>query len=315
MMNLILAFSFVVCLVSNFEDSSYLSSDIERCYLTSHEDYLSCLNADHQLECLLRNEIELLQLQLFRYTPITCYVTIFVPLFLPPLSPASQPTLSSHCTMTSNSTVHISFGNAANHITSHLLNLQGLAATRGASASGGNGEKSYNESLCDPEVTHDISPIESDVYASATASASGRYMYVPRALIIDGRDSFGTDWGSSGSSGSVSSSSAAAAAQHSAAASWNGEVSLFDISNHDAILAGGQPQQQRSVEQSASTVVDPLDNFHRASAVIGLSPQFSRFNADPPTSYNSGISNNNNSRHVQWDDYDEEQEDEEDDDY
>ena len=99
--------------------------------------------------------------------------------------------------MTSNnSTVHISFGNAANHITSHLLNLQGLAATRGSSASGGNGggEKSYNESLCDPDVTHDISPIESDVYASATASARGRYIYVPRALIIDGRDSFGTDW-------------------------------------------------------------------------------------------------------------------------
>src|SRR5210317_2485652 len=218
--------------------------------------------------------------------------------------------------MTSNSTVHISFGNAANHITSHLLNLQGLAATRGASASGGNGggEKSYNESLCDPDVTHDISPIESDVYASATASASGRYMYVPRALIIDGRDSFGTNWGSSGSSGSVSSSSAAAAAQHSASASWNGEVSLFDISNHDAILAGGQTQQQRSVEQSASTVVDPLDNFHRASAVIGLSPQFSRFNADPPTSYNSGSSNNNNSRHVQWDNYDEAEEDKEDDD-
>ena len=141
-------------------------------------------------------------------------------------------------------------------------------------------------------------------------------MYVPRALIIDGRDSFGTDWGSSGngSIGSASSSSAATAAQHSAAASWNGEVSLFDISNHDAILAGGQHHQQHSDEQSASTVVDPLDNFHRASAVIGLSPQFSRFNADPPTSYNSGISNNNNSRHVQWNDYDEAEEDEEDDD-
>ena len=29
-----------------------------------------------------------------------------------------------------------------------------------------------NEFLCDPDVTHDISPVESDVYACATASVS-----------------------------------------------------------------------------------------------------------------------------------------------
>ena len=33
-------------------------------------------------------------------------------------------------------------------------------------------EMSYNELLCDPDVTHDISPVESDVYGSATASVS-----------------------------------------------------------------------------------------------------------------------------------------------
>ena len=48
---------------------------------------------------------------------------------------------------------------------------------------------------------------------------------------------------------------------------WKGKISPFGISNCDLILAGGEPQQQRI--ESVSAVVDPLDNFHGVSAVIG----------------------------------------------
>ncbi|KAL7495039.1 hypothetical protein ACHAWT_003592 [Skeletonema menzelii] len=208
--------------------------------------------------------------------------------------------------MTSNNeTVHISFGNTANCITSHLLNLQGLAATSG----GGNdrdNEFSNSESLCDPSVTHDITSSSSDYYASASSNNTSQYMYVPRALFVDGRDSFGVSWGSSYSNNSSSVPSAA----------WNGEVSLFDASNHDVLFTGNQSnhQQQRNRAESSNHVVDPLDNFRHSASVMGLSYEFSRFNAEPPSSYNSGgYSSNNNSRHVQWDDFEEEEEDEGDD--
>eukprot|EP00984_Skeletonema_dohrnii_P008707 scaffold3248_cov77-Skeletonema_dohrnii-CCMP3373.AAC.1 len=205
--------------------------------------------------------------------------------------------------MTSNNeTVHVSFGNTANHITSHLLNLQGLAAT--TTNSGGN-ESSNNESLCDPSVTHDITSANSDYYASS-ASNKSRYMYVPRALIIDGRDSFGVSWGSSSNNNDDYNSSSGSAA------AWNGKVSLFDASSHDILLSQSNQQQQRSVENSNSlaATIDPLDNFRNSASVMGLSQDFSRFNAQPTSSYNSGGYNsaNNNNRHVQWDDSEEEEE-------
>jgi len=215
--------------------------------------------------------------------------------------------------MTSNNeTVHVSFGNTANHITSHLLNLQGLAATT-TNNSGGNESSHSNESLCDPSVTHDITSANSDYYASSASSSKSRYMYVPRALMIDGRDSFGVSWGSS-NNGTQNSSGGTSMS----AAAWNGKVSLFDASNHDVLFAGGQSsQQQRTVENSntMAATIDPLDNFRNSASVMGLSQDFSRFNAQPSTSYNSGgynSSNNNNNRHVQWDDSEEEEEDDDD---
>jgi hypothetical protein len=215
--------------------------------------------------------------------------------------------------MTSNNeTVHVSFGNTANHITSHLLNLQGLAAT----TTGGGDESVFSESLCDPSVTHDITSADSDYYASATTSTtrnnSGRYMYVPRALIIDGRDSFGVAWGSNNKNNYSSSGGGGGTAMSSeSCAAWNGKVSLFDVSNrNDAMfVAGTQNNDQQNI---ITATVDPLDNFRNSASVIGLSPQFSRFNAEPPSSYNSGLYNSSN-RHVQWDDLEEEEEDDDDD--
>jgi len=208
-----------------------------------------------------------------------------------------------------NETVHISLGSTANHITSHLLNLQGLAATRVAFSSTGGcgGDDSYDESLCDPSVTHDISPVETECYAYATASRSGRYMYVPRALIIDGRNSFGVEWGGINQDGGALMSVAESTAP------WSGEVSRFDASSHDAIFAGirvNQPQQGIVGKNNNFAAVDPLDNFRNSASVLGLSPQFSRFNADPKPSYNAGQSMSSyNYRHVQWDDDEEDDDD------
>lgn len=76
-----------------------------------------------------------------------------------------------------NETVHISLGPTANHISSHLVNLQGLAATR-------SGHDDERESLCDPDVMHDVSPVDDSIYA---LSRQQQYVYVPRMLVVDGR--------------------------------------------------------------------------------------------------------------------------------
>ena len=177
-----------------------------------------------------------------------------------------------------------------------------------------------SESLCDPSVTHDITSAGSDYYASTSSTAGGnrRYMYVPRALIVDGRDSFGTSWGSSSSSSGVQNNGIPSSAEVTAASAWNGEVSLFDVSNHDGIFTGSasnQQQQRHLIEESNSTsAIDPLQNFRNSASVMGLSHEFSRFNAEPPSSYNSGLySSVSSNRHVQWDEMEEEEDDDGDD--
>jgi hypothetical protein len=116
-------------------------------------------------------------------------------------------------------------------------------------------EMTYNEFRCDPDVTHDISSVESDVYASATASVSKLYIVdtwmCQRVLIIDGRDSFGANWESSMVAVVVLHHhhwQSAVAVEHSAS-TFNSKVSLFDISNHNTNLAVSQLQQQHITEQ------------------------------------------------------------------
>jgi hypothetical protein len=101
-----------------------------------------------------------------------------------------------------NETIHISLGSTANYLTSHFLNLQGLAATTSDSGSGDN-ETWRGESLCDPSVSHDVRHLDGDDGYSthnlgASSSSLKRYAYVPRTLIIDGRDSFPRWAGGSG---------------------------------------------------------------------------------------------------------------------
>jgi len=175
---------------------------------------------------------------------------------------------------------------------------------------------------------------------------------VPRALIVDGRDSFGTSWGgvsNGGGGGNVASVNYNAAAcygyaqaQYASSSlasphhqhhqqqqqesndnlqvpSWNGPVSMFHSSQH-AILFGDQtPEDQPSSSTSMSQQhdqqeEDPLDRFRTAASVIGLNPLHSRFHAAAPYA-NHSYNSGNNSRHVQWDDDDEEEEEDDDDDY
>jgi len=232
--------------------------------------------------------------------------------------------------MTSNNTVHISLGTSANHVTSHLLNLQGLAAT--TSQSGGSGgdtnDDDVSSSLCDASVTHDISPVDSDYNSSRSGPASSRYMYVPRTLIVDGRDSFGTAWGgvSCNSNHYMSnqhqhqtvSSTTSATANGSDA--WNGAVSVFDASDQANIFGDQQHSQNQQNDTRIPPQIqqqhedDPLHKFQSAASIMGLSPIHSRFNATLPShsSYNVSSSAASSSRHVQWDD---EEEEEEEDDY
>eukprot|EP00571_Detonula_confervacea_P010339 CAMPEP_0172299482 /NCGR_PEP_ID=MMETSP1058-20130122/1772_1 /TAXON_ID=83371 /ORGANISM="Detonula confervacea, Strain CCMP 353" /LENGTH=1012 /DNA_ID=CAMNT_0013008939 /DNA_START=79 /DNA_END=3117 /DNA_ORIENTATION=+ len=205
-----------------------------------------------------------------------------------------------------NETVHISLGNTANYVTSHLLNLQGLAAT--PSSGGGNSGNEAGAALCDPSVTHDISTLDSDYYSggasSSSSSSSSRYMYVPRALIVDGRDSFGTSWGGVSRSNNNNDPNADNAA-------WNGAVSMFDASEH-ATICGDQRQgnNERGNEEDDSD--QSLARFHHAASIMGLSPLHSRFNATQPSrSYNA--TGDSTGRHVQWDEEEEEEEEEEDD--
>ena len=227
-------------------------------------------------------------------------------------------------TTNNNETVHISLGTTANYVTSHLLNLQGLAATS-SSGRTNNNEDCHEKSLCDPSVTHDISPIDdTNVYSSSrggtSSSSSSRYMYVPRTLIVDGRDSFGPSWGGVSCNNNVSqhnetSSSTPASAGGDA---WNGTVSIFNASDHGDILFGSSsheeqqrnddriPQQHTSSQQFDD---DPLRKFHTAASIMGLSQQHSRFNASIPSRYISSVGNSSSSRHVQWDEENEEEED------
>ncbi len=85
-------------------------------------------------------------------------------------------------------TIQLSFGPAANAVTSHLCNLQGLASTSAtvtdvSDVHGSGSDTTTCTPLCDPYVTHAVQ----------------NEIYVPRVLFVDGRNHF-TPWPTSLSS-------------------------------------------------------------------------------------------------------------------
>ncbi|KAL7490255.1 hypothetical protein ACHAW6_015982 [Cyclotella cf. meneghiniana] len=199
-----------------------------------------------------------------------------------------------------NETVHISLGPTANHISSHLVNLQGLAATR-------SGHDDERESLCDPDVTHDVSPVDDSIYASSRQQPP--YVYVPRMLVVDGSHSFGDVWDASCSNGGDRRRAAAS----EAVACWKGPVSIWNSPRDEAALFGGEQQQQQQQQRDGGAShcddeqrpLDPLDAFRHAACTLGLSTAHSRYVASAP-----GM----NFRRVSWNDDQREQQDDDDDD-
>ena len=201
-----------------------------------------------------------------------------------------------------NETIHISLGSTANYLTSHFINLQGLAATTSDSGSGDN-ETWRGESLCDPSVTHDVRPLDGDDGYSthnlgASSSSLKRYAYVPRTLIIDGRDSF-PRWAGGGETSH----------QQDVSAAWSGDITTFDPSSSldSAILDGGIKMMDILNTDENDTIDDPLTRFRNAASAMGSS----RFHATAPQRY--ATSSYNTGRHVEWDDDEEEEEDDFDD--
>ena len=93
--------------------------------------------------------------------------------------------------------------------------------------------------VCDPDVTHDISPVESDVYVSATASVSNWYIVDTcmwqRVLIIDGgRDFFGANWESSGIIRGIWSYSNSSKLWYSLREASFREIRLYDLHSYTA---------------------------------------------------------------------------------
>ncbi|KAL7540696.1 hypothetical protein ACHAWF_006761 [Thalassiosira exigua] len=220
-------------------------------------------------------------------------------------------------------TVHVSLGDAANHVTSHLLNLQGLAATASPSDSDNDGRGGWGDdaprSLCDPSVTHDVAPLASDdAYASYAMDSGGRsapptsHLYVPRTLVVDGRDAFGPAWGGVARNAPVEARSQNDPDVH--VTTWGGAVTIVDPSDRAFFGERGlqelrqQPQlqeQQQQQQRHSGQEDDPLVRFRAAATSKGLSPLHTRFSA--PTPHSSYIAGGN-SRHMQWDDEDEEEE-------
>ncbi len=227
--------------------------------------------------------------------------------------------------------VHISLGSTANFITSHLLNLQGLAATTSSSPSprddchyhGLHLHPDRESSLCDPSVTHAC------ISSSSSSSSSSSRMYVPRTLIVDGRDSFGTPWGGVEAASKIKSVVQSSSSDIATTLStWSGAVSLFDPSkslsgeNNDAnttindddprMPPRQQPKQRQHQPRCDNPESDPLHKFREAASLVGISMQHSRFRVTSSSAaavapYSSYNANNG----VDYNDDDEEEEEEE----
>ena len=209
-------------------------------------------------------------------------------------------------------TIQLSFGPAANAVTSHLCNLQGLAATSSCSAAGGAYEDQSNIPLCDPYVTH----------------ATQNDIYVPRVLFVDGRNHF-DPWPTTEAKDVIANDE-----QHQHEVSnWNGQVEIHhrgvgaenssnNNSNNPFInasataynmnnqLSAGQRTAMSQFQTIASKSSANNNNTHsryHASKYQQVSSQF-------VYSTNNDLQADATGRCMQWDDDDEEEEEEEEED-
>jgi len=211
--------------------------------------------------------------------------------------------------------LQISLGSIANSITSHLLNLQGLACTS-------------EHAFCEATKTH------------TTSSSSQNSTYVPRVLFVDGCDSFEVRqqqqqkqqvvvqdvWNdgvqqqqqSSQSMEHTNQNATTQQDEYNFMSGWNA------ISTSTSTTQQQQQQQQQEVAWDGKIDIfqaqtlptqpqeeeNPFDKFQNAASLLS-SHTSSRYNAPKKHTYTSHSSN---SRHMTWDsDDDSDDEDEEED--
>mmetsp|Transcript_26989 Transcript_26989/g.64431 ORF Transcript_26989/g.64431 Transcript_26989/m.64431 type:complete len:818 (+) Transcript_26989:144-2597(+) len=220
----------------------------------------------------------------------------------------------------SRETIQISLGGSSNAVTSHLLNLQGLAATTPSTASNNihdldheyyhaSASSSSSASYCDPVVTHNVE----------------NGTWIPRVLMIDEAHHKVSmdDMMTAVSSGSIAAGAStandfdfitsqifgggnAATAAGAAGVPWTGPVA--------AVGMGLGPSSSSVILNSNN------DPFWNAASTLAYSP-YSRYRSN--NGENDGYGNNTTSRmnvgadpeqsrHVLWDDNEEEEEEEED---
>mmetsp|Transcript_26983 Transcript_26983/g.64414 ORF Transcript_26983/g.64414 Transcript_26983/m.64414 type:complete len:816 (+) Transcript_26983:132-2579(+) len=219
----------------------------------------------------------------------------------------------------SRETIQISLGGSSNAVTSHLLNLQGLAATTPSTASNNihdldheyyhaSASSSSSASYCDPVVTHNVE----------------NGTWIPRVLMIDEAHHKVSmdDMMTAVSSGSIAAGAStandfdfitsqifgggnAATAAGAAGVPWTGPVA--------AVGMGLGPSSSSVILNSNN------DPFWNAASTLAYSP-YSRYRTNPGTDSDGNTSRRMNvradpeqSRYVLWDD-NEEEEDEADDD-
>jgi len=230
-------------------------------------------------------------------------------------------------------TIHLSFGPAANAVTSHLCNLEGLACT--TTAPDGDDDTSSSP-ICDPYITHGVH----------------QETWTPRVLFVDGSNGF-TPWaGRFGSNDGGDSCDGSNGVNQQNVSSWTGQIEVHSASTLPTSANGTGSAQK--VSQNASlnsndfhyfntinsnnifstpssiemttpqtTLQNTPHNFQTLSTqMASTSSQYSRYNtsryksnsAYMHSSYNREASrmNTNNGRHMVWDDEEEEEEEEQD---
>ena len=219
-------------------------------------------------------------------------------------------------------TIQLSLGPAANAVTSHLCNLQGLASTTSSSfTDSGTGTDTSSLPLCDPYVTH---AVQNDIY-------------VPRVLIVDAKNHF-SPW-------PVEVSIDSSTRIDSSLSGWNGKVEVHQrvpIYNQQSTTAsmnsnssnghvndsGMIPSHSSFVDANVTSFTmnqlnpiqrNAMDRFQKtiATSSTSFSSSNNRYHSSKYQHVSSqyvysSTATSSNGRYMDWGDEDEEEEEEED---
>lgn len=205
-------------------------------------------------------------------------------------------------------TIHISLGGTANAVTSHLLNLEGLASTY---------TNNNDNPVCDPVVTHTIDPTDE--------------VWVPRVLFID--EAHRIQRASARHQASVSSNENAPSTMQPrpselASSVWAGNVQEFsvgqfnlnDYTNVDNVVANVSFNSnfQPAKQHANATQAQWLSSWQQAASELAYAPYSQyRVSEEQQQRYQyligqpQGSSEEQYSRHVNWDELAEEPDEDE----